>query len=64
MNDITRVIREAERAGLTYQRGKKHPRIVDPRTGRFVTISGTPRCKHAHKHIIADVRKYLGDHLS
>ena len=64
MNDLTRVIRQCERKGLTYQHGGKHPRIVDPKSGRFVSISGTPRCPFAHKHVQRDVRRYLGVDIS
>lgn len=60
MNDLTRVIRDAQHAGLVYQFGGKHPRLVQPSTGRFVTISGTPRCPFACKKVRRDLRKYLG----
>jgi hypothetical protein len=60
MNDLTRIIRECERLGLKYERGRRHPKIRNPQTGRAITISSTPSCPHAHKHVIRDVRKYLG----
>ena len=58
--DLRKVIRAAQRAGLTYEHGGKHPRLVDARSGRFVVIAGTPSCPHAYKHVLADVRKHLG----
>jgi hypothetical protein len=58
--DMRRVIRDCQRAGLTYRVGGKHGRIEDPTTGRFVVVSLTPSCPHAYKHAIADVRRYLG----
>ena len=61
--DITQLIRRAERAGLTYQHGRKHARIVDPKSGRFVSVSSTPSCPHAFKNIQRDLRKYLGIEL-
>jgi len=60
MNDLTTVIRQCERAGLHFVPGRKHGKLVDPRTGRYVSISSTPSCPHAHKHVLRDVRKYLG----
>jgi hypothetical protein len=64
MTDLDQVIRRAERAGLVLEHVGKHPRIVDPRTRRFVTISGTPKCPFAHKHVLRDLRRYLGVTLS
>jgi hypothetical protein len=63
MNDLTRTIRQLERQGLVYVQGRKHSKIRDPKTGRAVAISGTPRCPHAHKNVLRDVRKYLGVEL-
>ena len=64
MNDLTRTIRQLERHGLVFVPGKKHPKIRDPKTGRAVSISGTPSCPHAHKNVLRDVRKYLGVELA
>ncbi len=60
MNDLTRVIRDCQRHGLLYVHGGKHPKIRHPKTGRTITVATTPRCPHAHKHVLRDVRKYLG----
>ena len=57
-HDVRKVIRAAQRLGLTVEYGR-HPRLVDPRTGRAVTFSGSPSCPHAYKHLLADLRKYL-----
>jgi hypothetical protein len=60
VNSMTLVIRECERAGLRFVHGRKHGKLVDPRTGRAIPISSTPSCPHAHKNVLRDVRKYLG----
>ena len=60
MNDLKAVIKQAERAGLLYERGKRHPKIRDPRSGRAITLSATPSCPHAHKRVLRDLRVYLG----
>ena len=60
MNDLTRVIRQCERAGLKYERGRKHAKIRDPQTNRFISVACSPRCPHAHKHVLRDLRVYLG----
>jgi hypothetical protein len=60
VNDLTRVIRQAVHAGLKYDPGRRHPKIIDPRTGRWISISSTPRCPHAHKNVLRDLRRYLG----
>ena len=59
MNDLTRVIRAAQRHGMLYVHGGKHPKIRDPRTGRSISIAGTPSCPHAAKNVLRDCRKYL-----
>lgn len=58
-SDLRHVIRDCVRAGLVLQHGGRHPRLVDPRSGRFVVIAGTPSCPHAYKNVLADVRRYL-----
>lgn len=55
-------ITACEGAGLKYDPAHKHPRVVDPKSGRFVSFSSSPSCPHAHKHLLKDVRKYL--HIS
>lgn len=60
MQDIDRAIQACEKAGLQYQPGKKHARIVDPATGRYVSFSSTPSCPFAYKHMLRDVKRYLG----
>lgn len=59
---VQQVIRAARRAGLVFQHptGKGHPRLVDPRTGRFVVISNTPRSDGAIHCIRRDCRRILG----
>jgi hypothetical protein len=64
MNDVTRVIRAAQRQGLEFVHGGKHPKIRDPRTGRSISIAGTPSCRHAAKNVARDIRKYLGIDLA
>jgi hypothetical protein len=64
MNDLTAVIRQAERHGLRYEQGRKHAKLRDPRTNRCISISGTPSCQNAHKRVLRDVRKYLGVELT
>lgn len=51
-------------AGLEYDPHHKHPRITDPKTGRSVSISNSPSCPHAYKHLLRDVRKYLGKEVT
>lgn len=58
--DIRKAIRACEDAGLVYEPQHSHPRVVDPKTGRYVSFSNTPNCPHAHKNMLKDVRKYLG----
>ena len=58
--DIKAAVRACNRAGLRHEWHAKHPRIVDPRTGKFVVFSGSPGCPHAHKNTLRDVKKYLG----
>jgi hypothetical protein len=60
MNDFTRVIRDCERAGLRYIHGRKHGKLLDPRTGRSVSVSNTPSCTNAHRNVLRDVRRFLG----
>ena len=60
MNDLTRVIRQAVAAGLVLEHGGKHPKLRDPRTGRSISISNTPRAKMAHREVVRDLRRYLG----
>jgi hypothetical protein len=57
---MTLVIRECERAGLRFVHGRKHGKLIDPRTGRSIPVSSTPSCQHAHKNVLRDVRRYLG----
>jgi hypothetical protein len=52
-------IRACESAGLRYDPNHTHPRVVDPKSNRFVSFSGSPSCPHAHKHLLKDVWKYL-----
>lgn len=59
-HDMRKAIRACERAGLVYEANHKHPRIVDPATGRYVVLSGTPSDAHAAKNMLTDVRKRLG----
>lgn len=60
MNDMTRVIRNCQRAGLQFVHGRKHGKLIEPRTGRFVVVSSTASCTNAHRRVISDVRKFLG----
>jgi hypothetical protein len=60
MNDLTRIIRECERHGLRYEPRGRYPKLVNPTTGRSISVASTPRCPHAHKNVLRDVRKYLG----
>lgn len=60
MNDLTRVIRDCQRAGLAFVPGRKHGRLIDPRSGRYVVVSSSPSCRHAFKNVRRDVRKILG----
>lgn len=60
MRDIDRALKACIDAGLVYDPKHKHPRVVDPKTGKFVSFSATPNCPFAHKHMLRDVRRYLG----
>lgn len=57
--DIKAAIKACTAAGLRYEPNHTHPRVVDPKTNRYVSFSATPSCPHAHKHLLKDVRKYL-----
>lgn len=63
MKDLDRAIKACTDAGLIHRPEGKHPRIVDPATGKYVTFSNTPRCPYAFKHMLRDVKKYLGHHI-
>lgn len=60
MNDMTRVIRDCQRAGLRLVLGRKHHKLVHPLTGRFVVVSSTASCGNAHRRVISEVRRFLG----
>lgn len=60
MTDFERTIRDCVRAGLRYVHGRKHGKLLDPRTGRSVPISNSPSCANAHRKVLRDVRLYLG----
>lgn len=60
MRDIDRAVAACEAAGLVYDPKHKHPRMTDPKTGKFVSFSATPNCPFAHKHMLRDVKRYLG----
>lgn len=60
-HDMRKAIRACEAAGLVYDPDHRHPRIVDPATGRFVVLSSSPSCQHAAKNMLTDVRKKLGN---
>jgi len=62
--DVTAVVRACQAAGLRFEPAHRHPRIVDPKTGKYVTFSKTPSCPHAYKHLLRDVRRYLGFEVS
>ena len=57
---MKKAIKSCTAAGLVYDPSRKHPRITDPKTGRFVTISNTPSCPYAAENMLRDVKKYLG----
>lgn len=59
MKDMDRAIKACEEAGLVYEPGHKHPRLRDPKTGKYVSFSNTPNCPFAHKHMLRDVKRYL-----
>ncbi len=59
-HDMRQAVRACTRAGLVYDPAHRHPRIVDPRTGRFVVLSSSPSDQHAAKNMLTDVRKVLG----
>lgn len=58
--ELKAVVRACEAAGLKHDPMHKHPRIVDPKSGKYVAFSGTPSCPHAHKNLLRDIRRYLG----
>jgi hypothetical protein len=57
---MRRAIEACVEAGLVHSVGGKHQRITDPRTGRFVTVSGTPSDPMAYRQMLRDVRRHLG----
>lgn len=63
MKDMDRAIQACKAAGLTYDPRHKHPRVIDPATGKFVSFSNTPNCPFAHRHMLRDVRRYLGHNV-
>ena len=58
--DMRIVIRACEEQGLVYDPTHKHPRIVDPRSGKYVSFSATPNCPYAPRRMLRDVKHYLG----
>lgn len=63
-HSMREAIKRCEAAGLVYEAGKKHPKMVDPKTGKFVSFSGSPSDGNAHRQFLRDVRKYLGVDLT
>jgi hypothetical protein len=59
-SDMRKAIKLCREAGLVFESNHKHPRVVQPSTGEFVSFSGSPSCKDAHRNMLRDVRKYLG----
>lgn len=57
---MRRAIRACVRAGLVHTHGGKHDRMTDPATGKSVPFSTTPSCQHGYKHLLRDVKRYLG----
>ena len=60
MSDRRSFVKACQAAGLKYDPWHKHPRIVDPKTMRYVVISNTPGCPHAYKNAVRDIKKRLG----
>lgn len=63
---MAEAIRRCEAAGLVYKppvRGK-HPKMLNPATGKWVSFSGSPSDGNAHRQFLRDVRKYLGVDLT
>lgn len=58
--DMRKAVAACVRAGLRHDPGHRHPRIVHPGTLKYVTYSSTPSDRHAHKNLLAEVRKRLG----
>lgn len=61
---MTEAVRRCEAAGLVLETGKKHPKMVNPRTGRSVSFSSSPSDGNAHRQFLRDVKKYLGVDLT
>ena len=58
--DTRDAVRACVAAGLVHDPRHRHPRVVHPVTGKYVTYAATPGCRHAHKNLLKDVKKYLG----
>jgi hypothetical protein len=58
---MKRAIRACEAAGLRHEfKGHNHPRIVCPKTGKYITYSSSPSDVHAPRQMLREVRRYLG----
>jgi hypothetical protein len=58
--DMRKAIKLCQAAGLVFEPNHKHPRVVQPSTGKFVSFSGSPSDENAHRNMLRDVKKYLG----
>ena len=58
--DMRKVLRAAQRAGLTLEYGGRHAKLVDRRSGRSIPVSCTPSDLHSYKAVLRDARRFLG----
>lgn len=57
--DMDHFIRKLLREGWSYERGRKHGRLVAPDGKSFVTIAGSPSDYRSFENFRRDVRKIV-----
>ena len=59
---LRRVAEVARRHGLELEHGGKHPRLVEPVSGRRLTVSSSPRCADtALREVERDCRRLVAE---
>ena len=57
INDIVKIL--IQKYDCTVKKGRKHCRVIHPKTRRSISISSTPSDRNAWKAFVRDIKKYL-----